>query len=96
MAKLPNVAPGYIRKLVAAAETLLNTQGVGAELRAATARLHELKCILNIGGVYDRPEMHIDALRRLCRDAVTTTTYGRMLNFQYSPEWPQIKADCER
>ena len=95
MAKLPNVAPGYIRKRVAAAETLLNTQGVGAELRAATARLHELKCILNIGGVFENQDRHIDALRRLCRDAITSSVQNRMMSYHYSPAWPGIKAAAE-
>lgn len=96
LAELPKDAPPFLRKRVAAAETLLNAEGVGAELRAATARLHELKCVLNVGGVYDRPEMHIDALRRLCPDAVTSAVQGRMMSYQYSPAWPGIKADCER
>lgn len=95
MAKLPNVAPGYVRKRVAAAETSLNTQGAGAELRAATARLHELKCILNIGGVFETQDRHIDALRRLCRDAVTSTVQGRMMSYHLSPAWPGIKAAAE-
>lgn len=96
LAKLPNVAPGYVRKRVAAAETLLNTQGVGAELRAATARLHELTCVLNLGGVYDSVATHIDyGLRRLCPDAVTSTAHGRMMSYNYSPAWPGIKAAAE-
>jgi hypothetical protein len=96
LAKLPNVAPGYVRKRVAAAETLLNTQGVGAELRAAKARLHELTCVLNLGGVYDSVATHIDyGLRRLCPDAVTSTVRGGMMSYHYSPEWPSLKAAAE-
>ena len=100
LAKLPNVAPGFLRKRVAAAETLLNTQGVGAELRDATARHQELVCILNHGNVFASEASHIDALRRLCPDAVRTTVEGpedgnRTRRFSYSEQWPSLKTQHE-
>jgi hypothetical protein len=95
LAKLPTAAPGYVRKRVGKAETLLNTEGVGKELRDAKQREHELRCVLNLGNVYDRPASHIDALRRLCPDAVTSTVHGQMMSYNYSLAWPGIKAAAE-
>ena len=95
LVELPKDAPPFLRKRVAKAEAVLNTEGIGSELRAASARLHELKCILNLAGVFETQDRHIDALRRLCPDAVTSTVQGRMMSYQYSPAWPALKAAAE-
>ena len=97
LAKLPEVAPAFIQKRVGTAESLLNTQGIGKDLRDTTARLHELKCILNLGNVYESPAQHIDfGLKRLCPAAVVTHTAGRTVEYRYSQEWPSLKAQHER
>jgi len=99
--QLPELTPKVLKKEVGAAENLLNQQGIGAQLRAATARHSELTGILNHGGVYDRPEKHIDGLRRLLPDAVRSIVEGpeggnRSMRYAYSEQWPSLKAECER
>jgi len=96
LSKLPEVAPGYLRKRVSQAESLFNSHGLGKELRDAVSRQHELKVLLNFGNILESQDRHLDALRRLCRDAVSQQADGRMLRFSYSPAWPGIKADAER
>jgi len=93
--QLPEFVPKVLKKEVGAAENLLNEQGIGAEFRAAKARHSELTGVLNINGVYDRPEKHIDGLRRLLPEAVQTITEGRMNRYSYSPAWSALKAQCE-
>jgi len=97
LAELPKDAPPFLRKKIGKAETLLNTQGIGGGLRDAKQREHELRCILNLGNVYESPDRHIEyGLKRLCPDAVISTAHNRMMSYGYSPAWPGIKADCER
>ena len=93
--QLPELTPKVLKKEVGAAENLLNEQGIGAEFRAAKARHSELTGTLNHGGVYDRPEKHIDGLRRLLPEAVQTIIEGRMNRYSYSPAWSALKAQCE-
>ena len=94
--------PRYISKRVGAAETLLNTEGVGADLRAATSRLQELKCILNLNQVYESQNKHLEyGLRRQLPDAVRTIIEGpkdgnRSLRYAYSDQWPSLKAECQK
>lgn len=95
--QLPELAPKVVKKEVSDAESLLNTQGVGAELRAAKQRHQELTCILNVDGVYPNQADHIQhGLKRLLPEAVVTGVTGRMVEYGYSPMWPSLKAECER
>jgi len=81
--------------------TILLTEGIGAELRAATARHHELKCILNVDSVYDEQKKHIEyGLKRLLPEAVKETIDGppggnRSIRYSYSAMWLILKAKCE-
>jgi len=89
--KLRGLVPIHIRKRVNAAETKLNTEGVGADLRAAKQRHHELVCILNIGNVYPNSADHVRfGLSQLLPAAMIRNTLA------YSQEWPALKAECER
>ncbi len=96
VSKLRELVPLHVRQQVDQATTVLNTSGVGATLREAKSRHHELVCVLNHGGVYDRPEKHIEyGLRRLLPEAVRTTVEGQMIRYAYSPEWPALKTAAE-
>lgn len=95
--KSREVVPVYIKKRVGAAEVRLNTEGVGADLRAAKARHHELKCILNVDNVYENQSRHLEyGLRRLLPEAVATGISGRMIQYAYSERWPAFKAECQK
>ena len=95
--KCREFAPLADRQKVDEAKSILNTQGVGADLRAAKSRHQELVCVLNVGGVYDSPAKHIEyALRRNLPEAVTKTVDGGgMIRLAYSPEWPALKSAAE-
>lgn len=100
LAKLPTVTPTFLRKKVGKAESLLNTEGVGANLRAATSRHQELTCILK-SALFNSAESYVSSLRRLCPAAVRTIVEGpeggnRSMRFVLSDEWPAIKSSCER
>mgnify|MGYP003667664809 CR=1 FL=1 len=94
--KCREFVPLYVRQSVDAARTNLLTSGSGKALRDAEARRHELVCTLNVGGIYDRQEKHIDTLSRLLPVAVAQTVQGRMISYRYSDQWAGLKADAER
>ena len=97
VSKLRELVPSHVRAKVDQAKSILITQGVGRDLRAAKARHQELVCVLNVGGVYDSPARHIEyGLRRLYPEAVTKTVDGGgMIRLAYSPEWPALKSAAE-
>lgn len=88
--------PNHIRERVQRAVNVVNT-GIGADLRDAKARHHELTCILNIGNVYESQERHLEfGLKNLLPAAVITGENGRFITRAYSPEWPTLQAECQR
>ena len=96
VSKLRELVPSHVRSKVDNQLSILNTEGVGGILREAKARHHELVCILNVGGVYDRPEKHIEyALRRNLPDAVRTIVEGNSRRYVYSDQWPALKSAAE-
>lgn len=91
--QLPEFVPKVLKKDVGAAETILNTEGVGKTLRDATARHQELVCILNHGNIYNSPALHIEhGLRRMLPEAVLTTVEGRAIQYTFSPAWTELKS----
>ncbi|MCA9050048.1 MAG: hypothetical protein KDA89_15030 [Planctomycetaceae bacterium] len=69
--------------------------GIGQQLRDAKTRHHELRCILNEGGLYPSTEKHLESLQRILRAAVSETVENKMIRRSYSPAWPALKAECE-
>ena len=54
-------------------------------------------CNLNIGNVYDTPLKHIEyGLLRSLPAAVTKIVVNQILRYDYSAEWPALKAECQR
>jgi len=71
--------------------------GIGQDLRDAKSRHHELSCILNIGGVYESKERHLEhGLKNLLRAAVDTIVENQRMRFDYSAEWPSLRSECEK
>ena len=69
---------------------------IGADLRNAKSRHHELRCILNIDNVYASPEKHLESLQRLLPAGVSKTVdSGKMIRLAYSPQWVTLKAECQ-
>ena len=71
--------------------------GIGQDLRDAKSRHHELMCNLNIGNVYDTPLKHIEyGLLRSLPAAVAKIVVNQILRYDFSAEWPSLKAQCQR
>ena len=69
--------------------------GVGQDLRDSKSRHHELMCNLNLNNVYESKEKHIEyGLLRSLPAAVAKIVVNQILRYDYSAEWPSLKAKC--
>jgi len=69
--------------------------GVGQDLRDAKSRQHELMCNLNLNAVYESAAKHIEyGLLRSLPAAVAKIVVNQILRYDYSAEWPSLKAKC--
>ena len=69
--------------------------GVGQDLRDSKSRHHELMCNLDLDNVYESKEKHIEyGLLRSLPAAVAKIVVNQILRYDYSAEWPSLKAKC--